>query len=187
MPNVIIIHGTGGYPEENWFPWLKGELEKLGSTVFVPQMPNPEKPSLDAWMETFQGLSANIDEGTIIIGHSLGGALTLRILEEIDTTIRAAFLVASPAGVPPTKNWETDLPFVKDSFDWDTIKEKAKHFTVFHSDNDPFVSLDNGKLIAEKLGVELTFVPNAGHFNVDSGYKAFPMLLERIKEATHIT
>ena len=25
--NVFIFHGTEGYPEENWFPWLKEKLE----------------------------------------------------------------------------------------------------------------------------------------------------------------
>ena len=41
MANIFIIHGTEGYPEENWFPWLKKELEQKGHIVFVPQFPTP--------------------------------------------------------------------------------------------------------------------------------------------------
>lgn len=41
MKNAIIIHGTEGYPEENWFPWLKNELELIGYNVIVPQFPSP--------------------------------------------------------------------------------------------------------------------------------------------------
>jgi hypothetical protein len=39
--NTLIFHGTEGYPEENWFPWLKKELERRGCRVFVPQFPSP--------------------------------------------------------------------------------------------------------------------------------------------------
>jgi hypothetical protein len=41
MRNIFIIHGSYGYPEENWFPWLKKELSKLGHRVFVPKFPIP--------------------------------------------------------------------------------------------------------------------------------------------------
>ena len=41
MKTAIIIHGTEGYPEENWFPWLKSELEIIGYQTFVPQFPSP--------------------------------------------------------------------------------------------------------------------------------------------------
>ncbi|GAG44616.1 unnamed protein product, partial [marine sediment metagenome] len=33
---TLIIHGTYGHPKENWFPWLKEELEILGEKVYVP-------------------------------------------------------------------------------------------------------------------------------------------------------
>lgn len=39
MKKVYIIHGWEGYPEENWLPWLKLELESGGFEVNVPQMP----------------------------------------------------------------------------------------------------------------------------------------------------
>jgi hypothetical protein len=36
MKTAIIIHGTGGSPDENWFPWMKTQLEEQGYRVFVP-------------------------------------------------------------------------------------------------------------------------------------------------------
>jgi predicted alpha/beta hydrolase family esterase len=46
MANIFIIHGSYGNPDENWFPWLKKELEQEGHKVFVPKFPTPEDQSL---------------------------------------------------------------------------------------------------------------------------------------------
>ena len=47
MKKVFIIHGWDGYPEENWFPWLKKELEDKGFEVFVLQMPDADNPRIE--------------------------------------------------------------------------------------------------------------------------------------------
>ena len=39
MNNYIILHGSFGSKDGNWFPWLKGVLDKQGKKVDVPQMP----------------------------------------------------------------------------------------------------------------------------------------------------
>jgi predicted alpha/beta hydrolase family esterase len=41
--------------------------------------------------------------------------------------------------------------------------------------------LANGEQLAKNLGVELTFIPKAGHFNAKAGYLRFDELLEKIK------
>ena len=83
MQTIFIFHGTEGYPEENWFPWLKHELEQKGCKVFVPQFPSPPVvPSkISEWFEVLREYEKYINEETVIIGHSLGGVFTLRILE----------------------------------------------------------------------------------------------------------
>lgn len=45
MKIAFIFHGTAGFPEEDWFPRLKGKLEKRGYQVFVPQFPTPVNKS----------------------------------------------------------------------------------------------------------------------------------------------
>ena len=63
-------------------------------------------------------------------------------------------------------------------FNWKSISKKARHFIVFQSDDDPYVSFGNGEQLAKNLHVALTFIPNAGHFNTASGYTKFPELLK---------
>ncbi len=121
-----------------------------------------------------------MNEDAIVIGHSLGGKFLLRILEKLDHPIKAAVFVGTPIGIPPIVNNERDNAFTGNDFNWDEIKNKAKNFAVFQSDNDPYVGLDNGKELAKNLGVELSFVPNAGHFNKKAGYLKFERLRDMV-------
>ena len=105
----------------------------------------------------------------------------MRILERLKKPVKAACLVGTPVGVRPILNYERDCGFSGFSFDWETIAKNARHFVVFQSDNDPYVSLGNGKELAKNLGVKLDFVPNAGHFNSKAGYDTFDLLLEKLK------
>jgi len=182
--NVFIFHGTEGYPEENWFPWLKGQLEAKGCRVIVPQFPSPPvvPAKITEWFEVLKNYEQDIDENTILVGHSLGSVFALRVLEQLKHPVRAVFLVGTPIGVKPIANYDRDNSFSGFDFDWDKIKSNSKSFTVFHSDNDPYVGLENGKELAKELGVELTFIPNAGHFNKKAGYLSFPDLLEKVRK-----
>ncbi len=183
-PTVFVFHGTGGYPEENWFPWLKEKLETKGYKVLVPQFPSPpgQPAQVADWFAVLKNYNQYINEETILIGHSLGGIFTLRLLEQLKHPVKAAFLVGTPIGVRPILNYDRDNSFSGFSFNWPAIKERAKHFTVFQSDNDPYVSLANGEELAKELGVELSFVPAAGHFNTRAGYTEFEALLKKVEE-----
>lgn len=184
MRKVFIFHGTGGSPKGNWFPWLKGELEKRDCQVFVPQFPHPKNHHLSDWLNILKEYKQYINEQTILIGHSLGGLFLLRVLERLENQnlVAAAFFVATPIGVKPILYYDSDEKFSGFEFDWEKIKEGARHFKVYHSDNDPYVSLGNGKELAKHLNEDLTFIPNVGHINAESGYKKFDLLLKDIEK-----
>jgi predicted alpha/beta hydrolase family esterase len=181
MQKVLIFHGTAGHPEENWFPWLKGELEEQNCTVIVPQFPTPEGQSVQSWLEVLGSYPDAVTPDSIIVGHSLGGIFLLRILEQLEQPIKAAVFTGTPIGVRPIKNYDSDNSFSGFDFDWEKIRRGAKYFEVFHSDNDPYVDLANGEKLARELGIELTFVPGAGHFNASAGYTKFPLLLKKLE------
>src|SRR3989344_448697 len=132
--NVFIFHGTEGYPEENWFPWLKEKLEAKGCKVFVPQFPSPPvvPAKLSEWFEVLKDYEQYIDENSILIGHSLGGVFILRVLEKLQHPVRAVFLVGTPIGINPILNYDRDSSFGGFDFDWQNIKTKAKDFYVYH-------------------------------------------------------
>lgn len=183
MATIFIIHGTEGYPEENWFPWLKKELEKLGHKVFVPQFPTPEGQTLENWLKVMENYKEQINKDTILVGHSIGCAFIINFLEKINKQIKAAFLVAGfLKKLNKPEYIELNKTFVNKTFDWDKIKQNCKEFYVFNSDNDPNVPLEKGQELAQKLDTDLILIKNAGHFNKAAGYLKFEELLSEIKE-----
>lgn len=180
--NIFIFHGTEGHPQENWFPWLKRELEVKGYNVIVPQFPSPPviAAKIAEWFVVLKSYEQYINEETVFVGHSLGGVFTLRVLEKLDHPVKAAIFVGAPIGVRPILNYDRDNSFSGFDFDWDAIKSKAKNFVVYQSDDDPYVGLDNGKELAKHLGIELSFIPNAGHFNKRAGYTEFEDLKNKL-------
>jgi predicted alpha/beta hydrolase family esterase len=179
MTNVFIVHGVGGYPEENWFPWLKSELESLDCNVFVPQFPTPENQTLDGWLAVLDKYRGYLNGGSIVVGHSLGVSFLLNVLEE--NRIRAAFLVAGFVGKIDNEFDEGMKTFAQREFKWDKIKRNCRKFYIFYSDNDPYVKARKAKELSERLGTDAILVKNAGHFNTASGYTRFDFLLEMIK------
>lgn len=190
MRNIFIIHGSYGNPKENWFPWLKGELEKLGHHVILPQFPIPETQDiaygghqLSAWIDTFDEYKKFMSDETILVAHSRGCVFTYRILER-QIPLHAAFLVApwiTYRWYP--KGWTKIDSFHKDPFDWEKMKKGAAHIEVFQSTNDE-IPVAEGKEVAINLGAEFVLVKDAGHFNVaaDPKFREFDLLLERIKK-----
>ena len=184
MTKILIIHGTQGHPKENWFPWIKENLEAFGHEVIVPQFPSPPvvAANIDEWFDVFKQYEDIINGDAIIVGHSLGGVFTLRILEKLSAPIKAAIFVGTPVGIRPILNYDRDVAFSGFNFDWDAIKKNAGRFIVYQSDDDPYVGLGNGEELASKLGVELDFIPNAGHFNTKAGYNTFEQLKAKLEE-----
>ncbi len=190
MRNIFIIHGSYGNPEENWFPWLKYELEILGHHVVLPQYPIPKSQDLaygghvlSAWIDKFDEYKEYVNNESILVAHSRGCVFSYRILAR-KIPLHAAFLVApwiTYRWYP--KGWIKIDSFHKDPFEWEKMKKGAKYIEVFQSTNDE-IPVSEGKQIAQNLNAELILVENAGHFNVatDPKFKEFDLLLDRIKK-----
>lgn len=181
MKNALIIHGAYGNPSENWFPWLKSELEALHYVVSVPQFPTPENQNLAAWLEVAEQYLEKLDSDSLIIGHSIGATFILSLLEKLERPINHAVLVAGfISDLPDSSLNEINHTFYDRGFVGDVIRSKARHLTLFHSPDDPFVPIGHAEQLAHLLQTPLTEVPDAGHFNLASGYHQFPEILETI-------
>ncbi|OGB74058.1 hypothetical protein A2V68_02390 [candidate division Kazan bacterium RBG_13_50_9] len=167
-----ILHGYNGHANENWFPWLKAELEKRGEEVVVPDFPEAGFPALEKWLTLLKDEVKKHGEG-VLIGHSLGGALAMRYLESGGHP-KKIVLAAAPFGeLPefPQINGFLSKPFVlsnKQIFDTE--------FLIFYtaSDDDPYVPPEHVQDWAKLTGVKPILLENKGHFNQET----FPEILD---------
>jgi hypothetical protein len=189
MKNVLILHGAGNNSQGNWFPWLKNELENKGYKVWVPDLPDSEKPDKKKWLnKVFSNKDWEFNDESVIIGHSAGATCILRILEKLTggVKIEKSILVAGPCNMgtmPQFFVYKKSL--VGDSFNWSKIKASCSKFYLIYSDKDPYdCGIDQGKIIQEHIGGELILKNSQAHFNLEKGseYKQFPEVLEKILE-----
>jgi predicted alpha/beta hydrolase family esterase len=181
MKNAIIFHGTSCTPNSFWYPWLAAHLQQQGYAVYIPQLPQGDKPDLANWLP-FALAYEHYNHDTILIGHSAGAPLILAILEQLNSPIDKAILVAGyarPKGANPQPE-----PILQAQYNWDKIKQNVKDITFINSDNDPWGCNDaEGYYMFQHLGGTLIMKHGEGHFGSDSfnqPYKEFPLLVQLI-------
>lgn len=187
MKNALILHGTDAKSTDHWFPWLKGELEKLGYEVWVPDLPQANKPNIQRYNNVLLNESFEFNEETIIFGHSSGAVTILGLLQALpeDIVIKKAIFVGAFRN---DLGWDSLKELFNEPFDFKKIRKHAKQITFIHSDNDPYIPLEQAEYLKEKLGAELIVLTGQGHFNIgsDPKYTKFPYLIEVIKDSTYV-
>lgn len=185
MKNAFILHGTDfGRKQKqrfnNWFPWLKKELEKLGYKVWLPELPQAWHPDLKRYWHFLKGFDFN--EETVIVGHSSGGSMVFGLLHKLPKDKKVK-LGISVAGFYKDEGWGCEGLF-SEPYNWRKIKKQAEKICLIWSPNDPYISKEQTDYLAEKLQVKPTVFPDKKHFNLESSpeFKQFPELLEIIKK-----
>lgn len=185
MKNALILHGTNGDSQENWFPWLGKELEKKDWKVWVPDLPNPKHPNTKRYRQFIFNSDWTFNKDSILIGHSSAPLAICNLLQNFpkDITVDTCIFVGA---FIKDHNWDSlDVSqlFIEE-YDWQKIKTKAKNFIIIHSDDDPYCPLDDAKWLAKTLDGELIIKKSQKHFSTGSAgsqYKQFPFLLKLIQ------
>lgn len=185
MKNAVILHGWGNNSKDNWFPWLKNELEKRGWSVWVPDLPNTDRPDVHNW-DPYILNNFDINKDTVLIGHSAGAVEVLSILGQIKTKVKKAILVAGFTDLLKKDKIEEELMgLFRRPFNWQKIKKKADKIILIHSDDDPFVPLKHGVILKQKLQAKLILLKGQKHFSVSTGgekFRKLPIILEILGE-----
>ena len=87
------MHGFTGGANKNFVPWLVGELKAHGYSVQAPQLPNTDDPK-ESEQVPFVLKNVKFDENTVLIGHSLGGVVAMKVVEKLSHPINELVLIA---------------------------------------------------------------------------------------------
>lgn len=181
---VIIIHRWGGKPSDDWYPWLKWELEKAGHEILVPEMPNTEAPVIREWLDKLKEVVGKPDENTILIGHSIGCQTIIRFLETPRSNEKAGevLLVAPWIHLVNLEDQESEMiakPWTETPIDWEKAKKRASKYVCLFSENDPWVPVEEAEIFKNKLGAEVKILSNQGHFNERKSEIIFQEILKQ--------
>lgn len=177
--NYIIIHGSFGSKDGNWFLWLKQELENKNVKVDVPQMPvGVGNQNFENWSRELDKL--DVDENTIIIAHSIAPVFVCKYLIINKLKVRKLIFVC---GFNNYLGIDSDFDAVNKPMFIDNLEDVKKYcndIVCYYSDNDPYVKYDVEKDFADSISNRQYIVKNGGHINLESGYIKFEEILNEI-------
>jgi len=148
---VLFIQGAGegAYAEDEK---LAASLQNfLGSeyNVHYPKMPEEEDQGYEAWKAQISKELAALDDGVILVGHSLGCSMLLKHIsqEKVENPVVGIFLIAAPYW--GTGGWQMD----EFGLDEDRASKLLKGIPVFfyHSRDDKTVPFTHLAIHAEKF------------------------------------
>lgn len=174
-----------GTPEDNWFPWLKAELEKQGKKCTVPQFPFGELQNYDSWKAELDKYleKGEINENTIFVAHSIAPIFIIKYILEKQINV---FGIVSVSGanhiVTPYGEYnKLNRSFFVDG-DIGQINKYVRFVYCLYSDDDPYIPFDALDKFAKDVLAEKCVIKSGGHLNSESGYLRFDKLLEVIKQ-----
>ena len=181
---AIIVHGIGEHGNKwegrdnsmHWIPWLKEELERRMVVSVAPQMPHPWAPLYEEWKVEFE--KNEVNEESLLVGHSAGGAFLVRWLTETGRKIKKLILMA-PARIPPDEG-DQDACEAKKKFylGYEAGKINADEIVMFRSADDEPRLVESSKYYEEVLRPRIYEYDDKGHFTFeDMRTVEFPELL----------
>lgn len=174
--HVVLLHGYAETPDRAWFPWLHRRLEESGMRVWSPALPAPLRPDFRKWIKAVAGRARTWTPETVVIGHSLGAVLALRLLQTtVKERVRAVILAGAPFA--STLNIKALTQFFEHPVDWHRVRDMAETFVVIHAKNDPLVPFDHALRYREALGAELVLAEAGGHYTG----KTAPIIAKAVK------
>jgi len=171
-PAYLILHGYVGSGPGHWQTWLAGRLRSGDASVYYPDLPDADSPSLRSWLEALQRELDSIAEPPVVLCHSLACLLWLHHAAAGGKPASRVLMVAPPseAGAP-----DELASFFPCPLDGEALAASAPDgVRIVCSDDDPYCPEGAAELYGRPLGVLTDVVSGGGHLNPETGYGPWP-------------
>lgn len=179
----LLIPGYHGSPEGHWQDWLATQLP--GSTLLDGI--DWEQPVLATWAGRVRDLLAQAAQPLTLVAHSFG--CLAAVVAAADRPDKVADLIL----VTPADPARFDFLGLRSS-------TTSPHFRLEHalprrelqvrglvvgSRNDPWLELQQAKVLAQQWGLHFMDAGAVGHLNIDSGHGPWLRGLELLQQRQH--
>lgn len=149
--NFVLLHGYTGSVEANFFPWLKEKLSKVSTSVWAENLPHTNAPDVEKQAQ-FVLDNARFDENTVLLGHSLGAAVALKVVEKLKSPIKKLVLAAGfmqPGFTDHARPFEASFHW---EFDSEAIKKNVEEIIILRASNDYAIPAERADYIKSQIG-----------------------------------
>lgn len=149
---LLFVHGAGGQVEDRGLADSLGAA--AGAEVDMPLLPEDDM-SYEGWARPVRAALARTDEGDLVVAHSFGASVLLRVLGEGVAVPSGPVLLAMPDWTP--EGWDVaDYAYLG--------PEPAVPLSLHHCRDDEVVPHAHLELHAARLpSARTTLHPRGGH------------------------
>jgi predicted alpha/beta hydrolase family esterase len=179
--HIYVVPRWGGTSRDDWYPWLKRELEAhispagVSYKVHLLEMPAWDLPVIDVAIDHLTKVlpAHQLDHNTILVGHSVSCLAILHYLAKVGAVsprlpqvggvvcVAGWFSVDSP--------WQEVLNWIHAPIDFEAARRLIPRdkLVVLLSDDDPYTSgyQENKRLWVERLRSQVHILPGRQHFS----------------------
>ena len=173
----LIVHGCPQNADDlipknkHWTGWLEQKLQEKGLNAFAPDMPVPWEPDYEKWKKELE--KYQVTPGSVLIGHSCGGAFLVRWLLDTGKKVKKLILIA-----PAKTSIQEDRKKSFYNFELSKDSSKIADEIVIFSSNDSEGMLKSFEVYKEALNPRVVKLENKKHFiPFQMGTNEFPELL----------
>jgi len=193
MKKALLIHGWLTEKEfygpkfptasnAHWFPWLSKQLMIRDIHAVAIEMPKCYYPEYEVWKRELERFE--LDENTMLIGHSCGSGFLVRYLSGNDAPRVGKVVLAAPwLGIiaPPYDSEPFDQTFFEFDIDKNLAAKTAGVSLIYSVDDVPQIQESVEILRSSIKNTKIIPLAGKGHLTFkELGGPEFPEILEEI-------